>query len=40
MMDNLAEKFPQSAHDIMGAELAAGAQRDPQHGSAIASPLA
>jgi bifunctional DNase/RNase len=38
MMENLAEKFPESAPDIVRAELHARAERDVQPQSATASP--
>ena len=40
MMDNPAETCPESASDIVGSQMAAGVQRDAQHGSPAASPPA
>jgi RNA polymerase sigma-70 factor (ECF subfamily) len=37
MMENLAEKFPESAHDIVGAELSARAGRDAHQPSPASS---
>jgi RNA polymerase sigma factor (sigma-70 family) len=38
MMENLAERFPESARDMVAAELAARAERDAQQPSPAASP--
>jgi RNA polymerase sigma-70 factor (ECF subfamily) len=40
MMDNLAQKFPESASDIVEAQSAARLQPNAQHGSAAAAPPA